>query len=39
MLDLTNVGSEKGYGFASLLYLSCIECSTLNSIKPSKSRQ
>ena len=36
-LDLRNTESEKRYGFASLLWVSCVECGALNSIKTSKS--
>ena len=36
-LDLRNTESEKSYGFASLLWVRCVECGALNSIKTSTS--
>ena len=36
-LDLRNTESEKRYGFASLLWVRCVECGALNSIKTSTS--
>ena len=36
-LDLRNTESEKRDGFACLLWVRCVECSVLNSIKTSKS--
>ena len=38
-LDLRNTESEKRYGFASLLWVSCVKCGALNSIKASKSHR
>ena len=37
-LDLRNTESEKRYGFASLLWVRCVECGAFNSINTSKSR-
>ena len=38
-LDLRNTESEKKYGFASLLWVSCVKCGALNSINTSKSHR